>query len=931
MSEHVTSPLASPEIVDKLLTTSHGEPRPDFLGEIDYSRLIGHFRDDLTDGDKLALQNFVTREFNLDQIVMLRSAAEAPTVVERYESTRIEIDLLCLDDSILRECDSALIARLFELLSPKGLLCIESSDKAGWREGGALPEGLFEPVMAGPDFSILAQIKGERSPRSVRYQIDLFRRKRYFERKRRERVSAEPKMPEVAVFVLTYKHGAFIAECLRSVMKQRGHFTMRVLIIDDASPDDTAQVARSVIAENRDDRIKFELRVNPRNVGASANWGPALRWAEGADYVAPCGGDDIWVENRVQEHIDFLRRWPDVVMSFNSTATSPDASRHNGGIVVAEEIITGLNIIKDDPVASLGCIFWRGDLADVLPTESLLQIPDDHDVWTLSIYCGQFGGQFGSIGRLNKGLSSSVRNSSVTRMNAPWNTARAISTLNAISTRNHLFDFNFGAEFKSLSDFCYSVLGNSTSYTDSESKLIDLIVLDDTFPTPKNGFRYLEFTSYLQDFPSSLVLSTGTATSLVDKTPHDTLILNYQRKYPEFGNRVMSKAGRFPLHLANLVYVMFLHNTYAMLPEIELAGVKFVFTLYPGGGFALNNPDVDRQLKRVFGSPFFHKVIITQQVIYEYLVRKGLCPAEKIQVIFGGVMPEVPHDKSLPKRRWGIDKTRLDICFMAHKYTPRGEDKGYDVFVDVAKVLRQRYNDIYFHVAGGFDQHVIDVSSLGDRIKFHGPLGPDKIDGFFKDMDIILSPNISGRIYSGSTDGFPTGCCVEAGMRGTAIFATDEFGSAKGCYADGEDVVIVKYDVRDIVDRIEQFYGNPDALKSVGEKGIKTIRDIHSLRSQMAPRVNLLREAIHSPAPAGEALALRIKIAELKAEIAHRDELLALVSAARMKKIKKLELLLRGLARLLTGHSNTSARQIFEVYRYTGLKGVRRALRHIGT
>ncbi len=85
--------------------------------------------------------------------------------------------------------------------------------------------------------------------------------------------------------MLTYKHEAFIAECLRSVMKQRGHFTMRVLIIDDASPDNTAQVARSVIAKNHDDRIKIELRVNPRNVGASANWGPALRWAEGADYV----------------------------------------------------------------------------------------------------------------------------------------------------------------------------------------------------------------------------------------------------------------------------------------------------------------------------------------------------------------------------------------------------------------------------------------------------------------------------------------------------------------------------------------------------------------------------------------------------------------------------------------------------------------------
>jgi glycosyltransferase involved in cell wall biosynthesis len=377
--------------------------------------------------------------------------------------------------------------------------------------------------------------------------------------------------------------------------------------------------------------------------------------------------------------------------------------------------------------------------------------------------------------------------------------------------------------------------------------------------------------------------------------------------------------------------MMFLHNTYAMLPEVEEAGVPFVFTLYPGGGFALYSPDVDRQLRRVFGSPFFHKVIVTQRVIYDYIVKNGFCSAEKVEIILGGVMPEVPNAHSLPKPRWGFEKAHLDICFMAHKYTPRGEDKGYDIFVDVAKTLSQSHDDMYFHVAGGFDHHVIDVSSLGDRIKFHGSLSPDEIDGFFKDMDIILSPNISGRLYSGSIDGFPTGCCVEAGMRGTAIFATDEFGSARNCYTDGEDIVLVKHDVRDIVGKIEQYYNNPGALKAVGERGIKTIRHVHSLESQMAPRINLLREAMRNSAPLGEALVLRAKIASLQSELADRNELLASVTATKKKQKSKLSLLLRGLQRLLTGRSNTTAGQIFDVYRSAGFSGVRRALRNIGS
>lgn len=923
MTAHEAPSLQDDVVSSNPLIASKMTLRPDFLGELDESRLIGRFRDDFTDGDKLTLQNFMVQKFDLELLEVLRDTPEVQSAIERHERMRTQVDMLCLDIAVLRERESTLVARLLKLLSPKGLVCIESHDKAGGIDADLLPAGRFESVMVSPGFSVFAQIEGERSPRSVRYQIDLFRRKRHVEHKRRARLAAGPKMPEVAVFVLTYKHEAFIAECLRSVMMQRGHFTMRVLIIDDASPDNTAKVARSVIAENQDDRIKIELRVNPKNVGASANWGPALRWAEGADYVAPCAGDDFWsAEYRIQEHIDFLRRWPNAIMSFDSTATSSDASRHQGGVVVAEENLTGSNIIEDDPVGRLSSTFYRGEMAEILPLESLLQTSDNNDIWTFNIYCGQFG----FIGRLNKALTSSYTDRATTRRNSPWNTSRAINIIAAVAERNALFDFGYRDEFRRVNEFCYSVLGNSLSYCDGNSKKIDLIVLDDTFPTPKNGFRYLEFTSYLQEFPSSLILSTGAATSLVDPTPHDSLILNYQRKYPDLGNRVTAKTGKFPLHLAKLIYIMFLHNTYAMLPEIEEAGVQFIFTLYPGGGFALNNPDVDRQLMRVFGSPFFQKVIVTQQVIYEYLVRKELCPAEKIKVIYGGVMPEIPDGHSLPKRRWGYEKAHLDICFMAHKYTRHGEDKGYDVFVEAAKILRQSHDDIYFHVAGGFDQHVIDVSSLGDRIKFHGSLGPDQIDGFFKDMDIIVSPNISGKIYSGSTDGFPTGCCVEAGMRGTAIFATDEFNSAKSCYADGEDIILVKYDVRDIVDKIEQYHANPSALKAVGERGIKTVRDVHRLEAQMTPRFNLLREAIRKPAPAGEALTLRVKIAALTSELAQRDEQLI----AKPTKKRKTKLLLRGLRRFLTGRSNLTTRQASEVFRSAGLKGLRRALREVG-
>ncbi|MDT4847678.1 hypothetical protein FQZ97_817430 [compost metagenome] len=250
----------------------------------------------------------------------------------------------------------------------------------------------------------------------------------------------------------------------------------------------------------------------------------------------------------------------------------------------------------------------------------------------------------------------------------------------------------------------------------------------------------------------------------------------------------------------------------------------------------------------MFDSPCFQKVIVTQQVTYDYIVHRNLCPAEKVQMIFGVVMPEIPSGRAYSdKRRWGFGKPRLDICFMAHKYTPYGEDKGYDVFVNVASILRRRHDDIYFHVVGPFDRRVIDVSSFSDRIKFHGSLNPEEFDHFFQDMDMIMSPNISGKIFPGSFDGFPTASCTEAGLRGVAIFAIDEFNSAQGRYTDGEDIVLISYDLVAIVDKVEKYYADPAALKEVGERSIRRIRELYSLDAQMTPRIELLRQVIQEP------------------------------------------------------------------------------------
>lgn len=833
--------------MDKVIT-ENGISKPVEMSSVSavYSALGDKFRIEFFNDDhfgeryKLALLRFLMHEFGLQQPLVLKGAnsgVEAQFLLEQYSRQHKKVDLLYLDADALRGGALPIITELYDLLSRKGVICIETGGRAV--ESDLLPVGTFGVVLETPDFLIFAQTDGDRPIRSMRYQVDLLRRKLFFERQSQLVRAVNIDLPQVTIVVLTYKHEHFIAECLQSVLRQKGRFRMRVIIIDDASPDGTAQIVKSCISDKRDDRIDIEFHANQQNAGVVANLATAMRLAEGCEYLTFCEGDDFWSsENRIQEHIDFLRSRPESVMSFNSIelcaadGSSRKVFADHANLV--DDGIDGFHLTENNLIGNFSACFYRGALVNVIPQEMFQLYTVD---WLFNLYCAQFG----TIAHLKKPLSV-YRQHGGGEWSARRDVDKITTLLDHISDYNAFLDFSYDAGFQEYSKKLYSLLDEK--YSDSLNKL-DLIIIDDVFPSTRSGFRYTEFTSYLRAFEKSTVLTSGASLPVLEDTPIKDVIRSYQRQYPELGNRVMIYNNQFPLRLGKLLYVNFLTNAYALLPYVEIARVPFVFTLYPGAGFVLNNPECDRKLKQVFDSPCFQKVIVTQQVTYDYIVHRNLCPAEKVQMIFGVVMPEnslkqVGQDKS----RWGFGKSRLDICFMAHKYTAYGEDKGYDVFVNVASILRQRHDNIYFHVVGPFDRRVIDVSTFSDRITFHGSLNPQEFDSFFCDMDIIMSPNISGKIFPGSFDGFPTASCTEAGLRDIAIFAVDEFNSASGRFTDGENIVLIRYDLMDIVEKVERYYADPVALSELGARGAQRIRELYSLDAQMVPRIELLREVI---------------------------------------------------------------------------------------
>lgn len=94
-------------------------------------------------------------------------------------------------------------------------------------------------------------------------------------------------MALVDVCVPCYRYGKYLRQCVDSALSQEG-VSVRVLILDDASPDDTADVARQLM--RRDGRVQY-LR-NAKNLGHIATYNIGLEWCRG-DYNVLLSADDL--------------------------------------------------------------------------------------------------------------------------------------------------------------------------------------------------------------------------------------------------------------------------------------------------------------------------------------------------------------------------------------------------------------------------------------------------------------------------------------------------------------------------------------------------------------------------------------------------------------------------------------------------------------
>jgi glycosyltransferase involved in cell wall biosynthesis len=370
-----------------------------------------------------------------------------------------------------------------------------------------------------------------------------------------------------------------------------------------------------------------------------------------------------------------------------------------------------------------------------------------------------------------------------------------------------------------------------------------IAILDDIFPHIGSAFRFEEFRTYLDKLPNVEIHSSGGAFSFAQETrPVEALIAAHVAEHPAHASRIHPlDPGRFPD--AGLYYAVFLHIIFGCIEQIEARQKPFAFTLYPGGSFAIDDAGSDSRLQRVFQSPCFRTVIVTQTLTRRYLLEKRLCREDQIIFLHNGVLTRGAVLPPLAKTRFGFGKATLDLAFVANRYSALGTEKGYDLFVAMAQALIRRSIPARFHVVGPFDASVIDLAEEAPHFRFYGSQPTAFFHAFYAGIDAIVSPNRPFVLGPGKFDGFPNGCCCEAGLQETAMICTDELGLNVD-YQDGVDVVLIRPDCDDIVAKILALIEAPAHLTALGINARRRMLDLYSFERQMAPRIALLERLL---------------------------------------------------------------------------------------
>ncbi len=184
--------------------------------------------------------------------------------------------------------------------------------------------------------------------------------------------------PRVSVILPVYRGARFVARSIESVLGQTFR-DLELLIVNDGSPDNSAEVIRPYLA---DARVRY---VEQANAGVAAARDRALREARG-QFVGLIDQDDVWLPDKLARQVPVLSARPDVALVHCDALPIDEDDR----LLVPAAAVPGragasafVEMFMGNPVTACTALFRRevAMLAGGFDSAAAIRFADEYDLW----------------------------------------------------------------------------------------------------------------------------------------------------------------------------------------------------------------------------------------------------------------------------------------------------------------------------------------------------------------------------------------------------------------------------------------------------------------------------------------------------------------------------------------------------------------------
>ena len=192
----------------------------------------------------------------------------------------------------------------------------------------------------------------------------------------------EDKEPLVSICCITYNHENYIRDAIEGFLIQNTSFPFEIIIHDDASTDNTANIIEEYANKYPDLFVTILQSENQWSKGGGSMYARFVYPRARGKYIALCEGDDYWTDPlKLQKQVEFLESNREYSLSFHNSRYIYHTDRNIENVKIlnkdysADEVYIKWTIPTASMVFKASCIkyellknsnVYNGDLIIVL-------------------------------------------------------------------------------------------------------------------------------------------------------------------------------------------------------------------------------------------------------------------------------------------------------------------------------------------------------------------------------------------------------------------------------------------------------------------------------------------------------------------------------------------------------------------------------------